>query len=168
MSGEPGDPCIRARIERMRATRSGPTGFTLIELVIVVVIIGVLAGIAMPSYQGMRERAQIAGAIAEIASLQQEIVEFRILNNRMPTDLAEIGRGSDLDPWGQPYSYLDHDGAPEASKRKDRFLVNVNDDYDLYSLGPDGDTQPPFTDALSRDDVVRANDGGFVGLASVF
>lgn len=146
----------------------GRAGFTLIELITVMTIIGVVAGIALPSYQGMRERAQIAGAIAEIASLQQEINEFRLLNNRLPVNLGEIGRASDLDPWGRPYEYLEHSGATAADKRKDRFFVIVNTDYDLYSLGGDGVSSPPFIDAPARDDVVRANDGGFVGLAEVF
>ena len=155
---------ISADERKGRAAR----GFTLIELVVVVVITGVLAAIAVPSYQGMRERAQIAAAISEIASLQQEITEFRLLNNRYPTSLAEIGRDADLDPYGRPYSYLNHDGASDGAKRKDRFLVPVNTDYDLYSLGPDGLTAAPFTAGESRDDIVRANNGGFIGLAEIF
>lgn len=153
--------------------RGGPRapsrlGFTLIELVVVIVIIGIIAAIAMPSYQGLRERAQVAGAIAEVANLQQEIVEFRLLNNRLPTDLGEIGRDLDLDPWGRPYVYADHAAISDAQKRKDRFMVIVNTDYDLYSQGADGASAPPFTDATARDDIVRANDGGFIGLAEIF
>jgi general secretion pathway protein G len=44
--------------------------------------------------------------------------------------------------------------------------VPVNSTFDLYSLGPDGKSSPPFTAAPSQDDIVRANDGGFIGLAS--
>ena len=143
-------------------------GFTLIELIVVVTIIGVLAAIALPSYQGMRERAQVTAAVGEIRGLQQEITEFQLLNNRLPTSLAEVGGGGGLDPWGRPYGYLDHAGATLAQKRKDRFLVPVNSDYDLYSRGPNGLSRPPFAVPESRDDIVRANNGGFVGLASVF
>jgi general secretion pathway protein G len=52
--------------------------------------------------------------------------------------------------------------------RKDRFLVPVNSDYDLYSMGKDGQSQAPFTAKASRDDIVRASDGQYVGLAEDF
>jgi general secretion pathway protein G len=52
--------------------------------------------------------------------------------------------------------------------RKDHFLVPINSDYDLYSMGKDGDSVPPLGAQKSLDDVVRANDGGFVGLAANF
>ncbi len=52
--------------------------------------------------------------------------------------------------------------------RRDRFLVPINSDFDLYSIGKDGGSQAPFTAMDSRDDIVRANDGGYVGLASGF
>lgn len=122
----------------------------------------------MPAFRGMRERAQVVAAISEITSLQQEITEFHLLNDRYPTNLAEIGRGSDLDSWGRPYAYGNHDLISNGEKRKDRFLVPVNSDYDLYSMGPDGASSAPFTAAPSRDDIVRANNGGFVGLAVLF
>ena len=49
--------------------------------------------------------------------------------------------------------------------RKDRFLVPINSCYDLYSMGKDGQSVPPLTAKASWDDIVRANDGAFVGLA---
>ena len=77
-----------------------------------------------------------------------------------------------LDPWGRPYIYYrfpeSHGQAPPSGARRDRFLVPVNSDYDLYSQGKDGQTSIPFTARASRDDVVRANDGGYIGLASGF
>ena len=147
---------------------SARAGFTLIELVVVVTIVGVLAGIAVPSYQGAREQAMVAAAVSEISSIQQEITEFRLLNDRLPLDLSEIGRGSDLDPWGRPYVFADHDFTSAGLKRKDRFLVPVNTDYDLYSMGPNGITAAPFTSDDGRDDIVRANNGGFIGAAGDF
>ena len=44
----------------------------------------------------------------------------------------------------------------------------INSDYDLYSMGEDGGTRPPLTARPSQDDIVRAGDGGFVGLAEEF
>lgn len=143
-------------------------GYTLIELLVVMSLIGILASIAIPTYEGLRGQAQVANAVGEISALQQEITEFRILNNRLPTSLAEIDRAGELDPWGRTYVYLNHGGAAESEKRKDQFLVNVNGDFDLYSLGPDGATAVPFSASAAGDDVVRANDGGFIGLARVF
>jgi general secretion pathway protein G len=50
--------------------------------------------------------------------------------------------------------------------RKDRNLVPINSRYDLYSMGADGRSVPPLTAQESRDDIIRANDGGYVGLAA--
>jgi general secretion pathway protein G len=42
----------------------------------------------------------------------------------------------------------------------------LNSDYDLYSMGEDGESVPPLTAKQSRDDIIRANNGGFIGLAA--
>jgi len=55
-----------------------------------------------------------------------------------------------------------------GKRRKDHSLVPVNSDYDLYSMGPDGKSKPPFTARDSRDDIVRAANGGFIGPVSEF
>lgn len=52
--------------------------------------------------------------------------------------------------------------------RKDRFLHPINSDYDLYSRGKDGESVEPLTAQKSHDDVIRANDGAFIGLAKFF
>ena len=52
--------------------------------------------------------------------------------------------------------------------RKDRFLVPLNSDYDLYSAGKDGKSRPPLSAQMSQDDIVRANDGAYIGLASQY
>jgi general secretion pathway protein G len=52
--------------------------------------------------------------------------------------------------------------------RKDRFLVPINSDFDLYSMGKDGESLGPLTAITSHDDIIRANDGGYYGLASDF
>jgi general secretion pathway protein G len=46
--------------------------------------------------------------------------------------------------------------------------VPLNSDYDLYSSGPDGESRSPLTAAPSRDDIVRANNGGYIGLAGEY
>ncbi len=52
--------------------------------------------------------------------------------------------------------------------RKDRFLVPINCDFDLYSVGPDGESKIPLTAKQSHDDIIRAGDGAYVGVASDF
>ena len=85
-----------------------------------------------------------------------------------PPDLNALGRGAIRDPWGNPYRYLNIATAIPGHVRKDRFLVPLNSDYDLYSMGKDGESQPPITSAKSRDDILRASNGAFIGLASDF
>ncbi len=52
--------------------------------------------------------------------------------------------------------------------RKDRFLVPINSDFDIYSMGKDKDTVAPLNPPKSHDDIIRASDGGFYGLAKNF
>jgi len=145
---------------------AGRAGFTLIELMVAVAIVALLAGIAIPSYAEFVYKAQVARAIQEVEALQSEITGFYYGTDRYPDDLGEIGRAAFLDPWGNPYRYLNiADKNPGAGAlRKDRNLVPVNSDYDLYSIGRDGKTSTAFTSGPAQDDVARANDGGFIGL----
>ena len=114
----------------------------------------------------MIERARVTKAIGDLRALGQDIVEYHLTNRVLPASLGDVGRASFRDPWGNPYRYLVIATASVGQVRKDRFLVPVNSDFDLYSMGPDGRSQPPFTAAVSQDDIVRANDGGFVGPVS--
>lgn len=140
-------------------------GFTLIELLIVATILGALAALAIPNFQRVVERARVVKAIGDLTVIGQAATEYFLINDIHPPDLASIGYSALLDPWGNPYQYLRVADASRGQLRKDRFLVPVNSDFDLYSMGPDGQSRPPFTAAMSRDDIVRANDGGFIGSA---
>lgn len=135
---------------------------------IVIALVGTLAAIALPNYLEYREKAKIAVAIGDIRAMEKMIANFTLDNDRLPSSLAEIGMGGWLDPWGVPYQFVVVAGTPTGKLRKDRFLVPVNTDYDLYSKGRDRKSVTPFTAAASQDDIVRANDGGYVGLASGF
>lgn len=161
---------LRPGIERY-GNRNGPShgrhvGFTLIELVVVLVIIGILASIAIESYSNALYRGQVAKAIGDISALQTDIEQYNATHNQLPPDLAAIGRATLADPWGHPYQYLPLTSKNKGQARKDRFLVPLNTDFDLYSMGRDGQSQPPLTASVSRDDIVRANDGSFIGLAT--
>jgi general secretion pathway protein G len=74
-----------------------------------------------------------------------------------------------IDPWGKPYQYLRIDGGTTlglyGKRRRDKNANPVNSDYDLYSMGRDGKTTAQFTAKNARDDIVRANDGEYLGLA---
>ena len=144
-------------------------GFTLIELLMVVVVIGLLAKIGSQRYWDYLDRVKVAKAIGDIKAIQTDIDSFENENNRLPNDLAEIGRTTVLDPWGNGYEYRPFPGGnPGGQARKDRSLVPINSSYDLYSKGPDGDSVAPLAAPNSRDDIVRANDGGFIGQAINF
>lgn len=147
----------------------GRFGFTLVELLIAIAIVAVLAAIAVPSYSNYRDRVLVAHAKSDILSLGPALAQFRLDNDRFPDSLADIGKAGLLDPWKHPYQYLNlgsADPAIKARARKDKNLVPINSDYDLYSMGKDGKSVPPLTAKDSRDDVVRASDGRFVGLGA--
>ena len=143
-------------------------GYSLIELMMAIAIVSILAAIATPNYMEYREEAKIAAAITEIRGLEKEITSYAIDHGVFPPNLDAIDFGELLDPWGTPYQYLPVEGNPPGNLRKDRFLVPVNTDFDLYSMGRDKSSASPFTAKASRDDIVRANNGAYVGLASNF
>lgn len=151
-----------------KAARRASPGFSLLELLFVVAIIGILASIAIPSYLGFVEKARVTKAVAEIRSIATHVDAYKISNDAYPPNLAALGLPAMKDPWGQPYQYLDVTTAPLANVRKDKFLVPLNSGYDLYSRGKDKLSQPPLTAAQSKDDVIRANDGAFLGLARLY
>ncbi len=149
-------------------------GFTVVELMLALVLVGILSAIAGVVYGEALDNARVTRAIAEIRTLEKEIELHRIDNGVLPGSLLDTGRQNLRDPWGRLYVYVRFGGggAPGGGggpqPRKDRFLVPVNTTYDLYSKGKDGASVPPFTAKASRDDVVRAADGAFVGLAADF
>lgn len=148
---------------------TGSLGFTLIEILIVIAIIGALVSLAIPKYADYRERVRVNQAVTEIGALSVTISQY-ILENRSPPDtLADVRADGKLDPWGRPYEYFNlasHHGNGKA--RKDKKLNPLNTDFDLYSLGKDGASQSSLMAKTSRDDVIRARDGRFIGLAKDF
>ncbi len=152
-------------------------GVTLIEMLIVIAIIGTILAIALPMFQSVLDQARVARAIGDISALQTDIAAYEAGGKGLPESLATIGRASLVDPWGSPYQYLNFAGEDDEDKkgkgkgkfpvgaRMDRFLVPINSTFDLYSMGKDGTSVPALTAKNSKDDIVRANDGGFIGLA---
>ena len=169
---------IQSRLRRQR-------GLTLVEIMIVLSIIVILAVIAVPIYWSAVESARPTAAVQGIRVLQIEIDIFWPREGRLPTDLDELGWGR-LDPWGNPYQYVPFAALPEGGDddddddddvvevpevgfdgwREDRFNLPINSLYDLYSMGKDGVSEKSITAVSSRDDIIRADDGAFVGRAS--
>ena len=145
------------------------TGLTLVELMLVVALIGVLAAIAMPMYSNYRERINRTIATQDVRVLQLLIADYAASGGSLPASLADVGNGGKLDPWGHAYQYVDLTGVGGIAKaRKDHKLNPINSDFDLFSMGKDGVFKPQLTQNDSLDDIVRARDGAFVGLASTF
>ena len=152
-------------------SQKGERGFTIIELIIVIAVIGALASIAISSYSNFIYKTKVSLSISQIYSIGNEIsILYSLEAENLPDSLADIGYDTFLDPWGNPYQYLKIDGGKKGlgKMRKDRFLVPLNSDFDLYSMGRDGKSIPPLTAAPSHDDIVRASNGAFVGLASKY
>jgi len=143
----------RGRMKSLLPLQAGLTprmekGFTLIELMVVIVILGILAGLVLPRFMGRTEEARRTKARIQIENLEGALKLYKLDSGTYPTteqgldalvqkpstgaipknwrDGGYLEKGKvPLDPWGNPYVYL----SPGAK----------NKDYDLKSLGADGE-----------------------------
>ena len=148
--------------------KSHVRGMTIIEIVIVLAILGILASIGIPLYNDYRFHTMVAQAKSDITDMDYLIAQYQADNlGELPDSLGDIGKAGLVDPWGNPYGYLNLVTLKgNGHARKDKNLVPINSDYDLYSSGKDGESVGPLTAKASRDDIIRASNGRFVGLAS--
>ncbi|WP_227765939.1 type II secretion system protein GspG [Zhaonella formicivorans] len=102
-------------------------GFTLIELMVVVVIIGILAAIAVPAFSNSSDKAKVSKAKADLRTLESALAVYYAENNFYPNSLNDLVTGKYIkrlpkDPWDNDYVYSISSGS-----------------YNLYSKGSDED-----------------------------
>ena len=105
-------------------------GFTLLELLVVIVIIGLLAGYVAPRYFSQVGKSEVQVARAQIDALEKAVDQYRLDNRRYPTSeegLAAVQpylkKTLPNDPWGRPYVYR---------------VPGEKGDYEVVSYGKDG------------------------------
>lgn len=112
--------------------RNSRAGFSLIEIMVVVVIIGLLAGVVAVNVMQRLEDAKVNKAKADIAALSTALDLYKLDNGNYPTDLGSLVGGKKAylktkeipkDPWNNPYALL---------------VPGQNGDFDLVSGGGDG------------------------------
>lgn len=150
-------------------------GITLVEVILGLAILAIVAGIAMPTFDANRKKMERSEVLAEMLEIANAIEQFFYDNASYPDSLDQVQMQDRVDSWGNPYQYLRIQGAASNGNgngkgglgkvRKDKNLVPINTDFDLYSMGPDGRSVGPLTAKHSRDDIVRANNGAYLGVA---
>lgn len=114
--------------------RKRRSGFTLIEILLVVVIIGILAAVVTPRLGGHTKRANISAAKGNIAALGLAIDTYEVHNGYLPPTLNALVVKSNEDNWLGPYVKR----IPlDPWKRPFIYTVKGNQ-YDLICVGPDG------------------------------
>ena len=120
----------------------------------------------------MADRARISQARSDIAMMGNKITDNFVDYGQYPVTLEELDFSKLHDPYGFAYEYLlifdKKKNEIKGKWRKDRFLVPLNYDFDLYSVGKDGKSVAPLTAKASHDDIIRANNGRFIDLASKY
>jgi general secretion pathway protein G len=133
-----------------------------VELTIAIGVVALVASVAVPSVDAYLDRGKAARAIGDIGTISVQLYRWQSNSRKFPQTLAEAGLSGFIDPWGNPYKYVNVATAQPGDVRRDHNGAPINSDFDLYSMGPDGRTGD---ETNARDDIVRANNGQFVGPA---
>lgn len=122
----------------MTRTMSSSKGFSLIELLVVLVILGLIAGLVVPNVFQRGEDAKVRAAKAEIQRLSMAIDEFYLDSGRPPRDLRElVERPSNARNWNGPYVNASNLTDPWDNPYQYRF-PGQHRSFDLFSNGADG------------------------------
>jgi general secretion pathway protein G len=127
----------------------------------VMALIGIIATLSIPAFNNYVNRTKSRRAMSEIRTLGTELSAFALDKGTNPTSLGDINRSGYLDPWKRPYVFTNiaGGGAPLEGA-----FDPLNKDFDLYSLGADGLSAIADGDPTNEDDIVRFNDGSYVGM----
>jgi general secretion pathway protein G len=136
-------------------------GFTLIELILVVAIIGMLATMATPFYNGYIKTVKNKACASDLRTIDSAISAYIIANNVLPTSLDDVGMGSQVDPWKHRFVY--NNNFSLVDPLEDIAFKPLNSDYDLYSTGEDGASTPASGNPANADDIVRSGEGAYIG-----
>jgi len=116
-------------------------GFTLLELLVVIVIIGLLAGYVAPRYFSQVGRSEVQVARAQIDSLEKALDQYRLDNRAYPTNEqgldALVTKPADALAWNGPYLKKSVPNDPWGRAYVYR-VPGTKGDFDLYSFGRDG------------------------------
>lgn len=144
-------------------------GFTLIELMLAVAILGILASFGASQYGDYQDKLRFAQIRSDFKKIETAIAQYYADNKAFPQQLSVVGMGAMRDPWGNLYRYCElASGTAACTTRKDKSLHPLNSDFDLYSMGKDGQSVAALTAQKSRDDIIRASNGQFFGYAVDF
>lgn len=122
-------------------------GFTLVELLLVLTILAIMAGIVLPKFSGVGERARVSAAKTDIASFKTALAMYEVDQGSFPKGQNGLdalvnrpsGLGTGLNKW---HKYLDVDKVPNDPWGKPYVYKNPGthnpDSYDVWSLGPNG------------------------------
>jgi general secretion pathway protein G len=153
----------------MMRERDDAAGFTIVETVIVLLVIALALWMSIPAYESYVKRTRILESVVVMGEMSKGIRQFEMKNGALPDSLDAAGYGGKTDPWGFPFEYVNlRNLKGNGTARKDKKLAPLNSDFDLYSVGPDGLTAASLGNSRSRDDIVRARDGAFIGTAEEF
>jgi general secretion pathway protein G len=138
--------------ENVMKRHRGTAGFTFIEMMVVVSIIGLLIVLVGPRFIRGQEKAEVRAAAAQIANFGTALDTFRLDVGRYPTTQEGLGalnqRPSGTDRWDGPYLKTNPPADPWSRPYFYRSPGEGGRPYDLYSLGADGS---PGGDGPNRD-----------------